>query len=157
MQKIMTCLGFNNQAEDAVNLYTSVVKNSEILSVTRSDEAGPGPAGSVLAMSFVLDGQEFMALNGGPPFTHTIGMSIVVRCETQAEIDELWEKLSEGGEKVQCGWLTDKFGVSWQIVPAILPKLMSDPNPAKARSVMQALMQMKKLDIAQLQAAHDQP
>lgn len=154
MQKIMTCLGFNNQAEEAVNFYTSVVRNSKILSTTRSGDAGPSPKGSLLAATFQLDGQEFMVLNGGPPFTFSIGMSIVINCETQAEIDELWEKLSEGGAQVQCGWLTDKFGVSWQIVPRVLVEMLSDPNPAKSQPVMQAMLQMKKLDIARLKQAY---
>jgi len=156
MQKIVTCLGFNNQAEEAVNFYTSIVKNSKILSATRYVDAGPGPKGSLMVATFLLDGQEFMALNGGPPFTFSIGMSIVIKCETQAEIDEYWEKLSEGGQKVQCGWLTDKFGVSWQIVPRMLGELASDPNPAKSQSVMRAMLQMKKLDIAKLKEAYEQ-
>jgi predicted 3-demethylubiquinone-9 3-methyltransferase (glyoxalase superfamily) len=156
MQNIVTCLGFNNQAEEAVNFYTSIVKNSKILSTTRYGDAGPGPKGSLMVATFLLDGQEFMALNGGPPFTFSIGMSIVIKCETQAEIDEYWEKLSEGGQKVQCGWLTDKFGVSWQIVPRVLGELASDPNPAKSQSVMRAMLQMKKLDIAKLKEAYEQ-
>jgi predicted 3-demethylubiquinone-9 3-methyltransferase (glyoxalase superfamily) len=154
MQNVITCLGFNNQAEEAVNLYTSVIKNSKILSMVRHGDAGPGPKGSLLVATFLLDGQEFMALNGGPPFTFTMGMSIVRKCETQAEIDELWERLSEGGQKIECGWLTDRFGVSWQIVPAALGQWMSDPQ--KAPAVLEALMQMKKLDIATLQQAYDQ-
>jgi predicted 3-demethylubiquinone-9 3-methyltransferase (glyoxalase superfamily) len=157
MQKIITCLGFNNQAEEAVNFYTSIIKNSEILGTARSGDAGPGPKGSLLAATFMLDGQEFMALNGGPSFTFAMGMSIVIRCETQDEIDSLWEQLSEGGKKVQCGWLTDKFGVSWQIVPRILPELLNDPDPRKSQSVMNAMLQMTKLDIAGLKAAHDRP
>jgi len=156
MQKIITCLGFNNQAEEAVNFYTSVIKNSKILSTSRYGDTGPGPKGSLLAATFVLDGQEFMALNGGPAFTFSSATSIVIKCETQAEIDELWEKLSEGGAKVQCGWLTDKFGLSWQIVPKALGELINDRNPAKAQSVMKALLQMTKLDIAKLQQAYDQ-
>jgi predicted 3-demethylubiquinone-9 3-methyltransferase (glyoxalase superfamily) len=155
MQKIVTCLGFNAQAEEAINFYTSIVPNSKILSVTRTGEAGPGPKGSVLAASFLLDGQEFMALNGGPSFTFSIGMSIVIKCETQAEIDALWERLSAGGQKVQCGWLTDKFGVSWQIVPRILPELLSDPDPRKSQNVMREMLQMTKLDIAKLKEARE--
>ena len=155
MQKIITCLGFNDRAEEAVNFYTSTVRNSRILTMSRNGDGGPGPQGSLLAATFLLDGQEFMALNGGPPFKFAIGMSIVIRCDTQEEIDSLWEKLSEGGEQVQCGWLTDKFGVSWQIVPSILGKLMSDPDPRKSQNVMKALLPMKKLDIAKLQEAHD--
>jgi predicted 3-demethylubiquinone-9 3-methyltransferase (glyoxalase superfamily) len=156
MQKIVTCLGFDNRAEEAVNFYTSVVKNSKIVSTSRYGEGGRMPKGTLLAATFLLDGQEFMALNGGPPFKFSIGASIVIKCETQVEIDELWEKLSAGGEKVQCGWLTDKFGLSWQIVPAVLGKLMDDPNPAKSQAVMQALLQMKKLEVAKLQEAYAQ-
>jgi predicted 3-demethylubiquinone-9 3-methyltransferase (glyoxalase superfamily) len=155
VQNVITCLGFNNQAEEAVNFYTSIVKNSKILSTTRYGDAGPGPRGSLLAASFLLDGQEFMALNGGPSFTFGIGMSIVIKCETQAEIDQLWERLSEGGQKVQCGWLTDKFGVSWQIVPRVLPQLLNDPNPAKSQRVMKAMLQMTKLDIGKLKEAYE--
>ena len=130
MQKVITCLGFNDQAEEAINFYTSVVKNSKIVSVTRYGGAGPGPKGSVMAASFLLDGQEFMALNGGPSFTFTIGMSIVIKCETQAEIDELWERLSERGQKGPCGWLTDRFGVSCHIVPIAVVEMAIDLNPA---------------------------
>ena len=155
MQKIVTCLGFNNNGEEAINFYTSSVKNSKITSISRSGDAGPGPKGSMLAATFTLDGQEFMALNGGPTFTFTPGMSIVVRCEDQAEIDSLWEKLlSGGGHEVQCGWLTDKFGVSWQIIPKALGQWMSG-TPAKAGAVMQALLKMNKLDIGTLQKAYD--
>ena len=157
MQKIITCLGFDSQAEEAVNFYTSTIKNSKILSTSRYGDSGPGPKGSVLAMNFVLDGQEFMALNGGAPFTFSIGMSIVVRCETQAEIDSLWEALSAGGQKVECGWLTDKYGVSWQIVPSALGAMVADPDRRKSQSVMKALLQMKKLDIARLKEAYEHP
>jgi predicted 3-demethylubiquinone-9 3-methyltransferase (glyoxalase superfamily) len=155
MQKVITCLGFDRQAEEAIQFYTSVVPNSRILGMFRCGDAGPFPKGTLLAGSFVLDGQEFMAINGGPQFTHTVGMSIVIRCETQAEIDRLWEKLSEGGQQVQCGWLTDRFGVSWQIVPRVLPELLGDPDPSKSAKVMQAMLQMKKLEVARLQAARD--
>jgi predicted 3-demethylubiquinone-9 3-methyltransferase (glyoxalase superfamily) len=154
MQKVVTCLGFNNNAEEAINFYTSIVKNSKILTVSRNGDAGPGPKGSLLAATFTLDGQEFMALNGGPQFTFSVGMSIMVRCDTQTEIDELWERLLEGGQEVQCGWLTDKFGVSWQIIPRALGEWMSG-GPAKAQSVMQALLKMKKLDIAKLKQAYE--
>jgi predicted 3-demethylubiquinone-9 3-methyltransferase (glyoxalase superfamily) len=154
MPKVVTCLGFNNNGEEAINFYTSLIKNSKILTISRSGDAGPGPKGSMLAATFTLDGQEYMALNGGPQFTFSIGMSLMVRCDNQAEIDELWEKLSAGGQEVQCGWLTDKFGVSWQIVPRALSQWMSG-SPAKAQSVMQALLKMTKLDIAALQRAHD--
>jgi predicted 3-demethylubiquinone-9 3-methyltransferase (glyoxalase superfamily) len=155
MQKIVTCIGFNNQAEEAVNFYTSVVKNSRILSATRFGDSGPGPKGGLVAASFLLDGQEFLALNGGPSFTHTVGMSIVIKCETQTEIDELWSRLSDGGQPGQCGWLTDRFGVSWQVVPRALPQLLGDPNPKKATAAMQAMLQMRKLDMAALQRAAD--
>jgi predicted 3-demethylubiquinone-9 3-methyltransferase (glyoxalase superfamily) len=154
MQKVVTCLGFNNNAEEAINFYTSIVKDSKILTVSRNGDAGPGPKGSLLAATFMLDGQEFMALNGGPQFRFSVGMSIMVRCDTQAEIDELWESLLEGGQEVQCGWLTDKFGVSWQIIPRALGEWMSG-GPAKAQSVMQALLKMKKLDIAKLKQAYE--
>jgi predicted 3-demethylubiquinone-9 3-methyltransferase (glyoxalase superfamily) len=153
MQKIVTCLGFNNQAEEAINFYTSVVPNSRILSTTRHGDSGPGPKGTLLAATFLLDGQEFMALNGGPSFTFSVGTSIMIKCETQAEIDSLWSKLSEGGREVQCGWITDRFGLSWQIVPRILPELLNDPDPKKAQRVMRAMLQMVKLDIAGLEAA----
>lgn len=155
MQTVITCLGFNDQAEEAVNFYTSIVKNSKIVSTARYGEAGPGPKGTVLAMEFLLNGREFMALNGGPSFTFAIGMSIVIKCETQAEIDELWERLSEGGQKVQCGWLTDKFGVSWQIVPAVLLEMLTDPNPATSQRVMKAMLEMTKLDISKLKQAYE--
>jgi predicted 3-demethylubiquinone-9 3-methyltransferase (glyoxalase superfamily) len=155
MQKIVTCLGFNDQAEAAVKFYTSVIPNSKILSMTRHGDSGPGPKDALLAASFELNGQEFMALNGGPSFTFAVGTSIMIKCDTQAEVDALWDKLSEGGRQVQCGWVTDKFGLSWQIVPRILPELLSDPNPKKSQSVMRAMLQMQKLDIAQLQAAHE--
>jgi predicted 3-demethylubiquinone-9 3-methyltransferase (glyoxalase superfamily) len=156
MQKVVTCLGFNNQAEEAVDFYTSTIPNSKWLTRTRAGEGGPLPNGSLLAATFLLDGQEFLALNGGPPFTFSIGMSILIKCEAQAEIDHLWEKLSEGGQKGQCGWLTDKFGVSWQIVPRILPELLGDTDPRRAASVMQAMLKMTKLDIAKLMAAREQ-
>ena len=155
MQKILTCLGFNDQAEEAVNFYTSVIKDSEILTTTRFGEGGPGPKGSLIAATFVLHGQEFLALNGGPSFTFTTGMSIVINCDTQAEIDSLWTQLSEGGAPGPCGWLTDKFGVSWQIVPTVLSKLLNDPDPGKAQAAMTAMLSMTKLDIAQLEAARD--
>jgi predicted 3-demethylubiquinone-9 3-methyltransferase (glyoxalase superfamily) len=156
MQKLVTCLGFDSRAEEAVNFYTAVVRNSRVVSTSRYGEGGRMPKGTLLAATFVLDGQEFMALNGGPPFKFSIGTSVVIKCDTQHEIDELWDKLSEGGEKVQCGWLTDKFGMSWQIVPAVLGQLINDPNPAKSQAVMNALLQMKKLEIDRLKEAHAQ-
>ena len=153
MQKITTFLWFNNNAEEAANYYTSIFKNSKILDVSRYGEVGPGPKGSVMIVKFQLAGQEFVALNGGPQFKFTEAISLMVNCESQQEIDELWRKLSAGGEESQCGWLKDKFGLSWQIVPTELGKLMSAKDPAKANRVMQALLQMKKLDIAKLQQA----
>lgn len=153
MQNIMTCLGFNDRAEEAVNFYTSVFKSSRILSTSRFGEAGPGPKGSVMAIWFELNGQQFLALNGGPPFTFTIGMSLVVNCGTQEEIDYYWEKLSEGGEKSMCGWLTDKFGVSWQVVPTMIAELMSDP--AKSDRAMKEVLQMRKIDLATLKRVEE--
>jgi predicted 3-demethylubiquinone-9 3-methyltransferase (glyoxalase superfamily) len=155
MQKITTFLTFNDRAEEAVNFYTSVFKNSKILSTSRYGDLGPGPKGSLMTATFQLAGQEFMALNGGPSFKFAQGISLFVNCETQAEIDELWEKLSEGGEKVACGWLTDKFGVSWQIVPSVLGRLLNDKDPERSKRVMQAMLQMKKLDIQKLKQAYE--
>jgi len=156
MNKITPCLWFDDNAEEAVNFYVSIFKNSKILSVARYGEAGPRPEGMVMTMTFQLDGQEFMALNGGPEFKFTEAISFYVNCKTQAEVDELWEKLSAGGEEVQCGWLKDKFGLSWQIVPAILGELLGDKDAGKAARVMQAMLQMKKIDIAGLQRAYEQ-
>jgi predicted 3-demethylubiquinone-9 3-methyltransferase (glyoxalase superfamily) len=156
MQKIVTFLTFNNQAEEAVNLYTSVFKNSKIVSISRYGEAGPGPQGSVMSTAFLLEGQEFIALNGGPQFTFTDGISLFVNCETQQEVDELWDKLSEGGEKGPCGWLKDKFGVSWQIIPTALGQMLGDKDPKKSQNVMQAMLQMTKIDIATLRRAYEQ-
>ena len=153
MQKITTFLWFNNDAEEAANYYTSIFKNSKILDVSRYGDVGPGPKGSVMIVKFQLAGQEFVALNGGPQFKFTEAISLMVNCESQQEIDELWRKLTAGGQESQCGWLKDKFGLSWQIVPTELGKLMSAKDPAKANRVMQALLQMKKLDIAKLQQA----
>ena len=153
MQKITTFLWFNNDAEEAANYYTSIFKNSKILDVSRYGDVGPGPKGSVMIVKFQLAGQEFVALNGGPQFKFTEAISLMVNCESQQEIDELWRKLTTGGQESQCGWLKDKFGLSWQIVPTELGKLMSAKDPAKANRVMQALLQMKKLDIAKLQQA----
>jgi predicted 3-demethylubiquinone-9 3-methyltransferase (glyoxalase superfamily) len=156
MSKITPFLTFDDQAEEAVNLYVSLFKNSKILSINRFGEGAPMPAGTVMTVSFVLDGQEFTALNGGPHFTFTDGFSLFVNCETQAEVDELWEKLSAGGEKGQCGWLKDKFGMSWQIIPTALSELLGDKDPRKAQNVMQAMLQMTKIDIATLRRAYDQ-
>lgn len=160
MQKISPCLWFDNQAEEAVNFYTSIFKNSKIGSVARYDEAGAAasgrPKGSVMTISFQLEGQEFLALNGGPIFKFTEAVSFIVDCKTQNEIDEFWLKLSKGGEEGPCGWLKDKFGLSWQIVPAVLGKMLSNPDPNKSHRVMQAMLQMKKIDIEALKKAYDQ-
>ena len=153
MQKITTFLWFNNDAEEAANYYTSIFKNSKILDVSRYGDVGPGPKGPVMIVKFQLAGQEFVALNGGPQFKFTEAISLMVNCDNQQEIDELWRKLTAGGQESQCGWLKDKFGLSWQIVPTELGKLMSAKDPAKANRVMQALLQMEKLDIAKLQQA----
>ena len=154
MPKTVPCLWFDTQAEDAAKLYTSLFKNSRILQVTRYGVAGPGPNGSVMTVRFVLDGQEFLGLNGGPVVHFNEAVSFVVKCESQKELDQYWTALSEGGAEVQCGWLKDRFGLSWQIVPAALDKLMDDREPDKRDRVMQALLAMKKLDIAALERAH---
>ncbi len=156
MQKIVPFVWFDGKAEEAMNFYVSIFKNSKIGEVTRYGKAGPGPAGTVMSATFQLEGQEFYALNGGPHFSFTPAISFFVNCETQQEVDELWEKLSEGGEIQQCGWLQDKYGLSWQIIPTILGKLLRDKDPAKAQRVMQAMLQMKKIDIARLKQASDQ-
>jgi predicted 3-demethylubiquinone-9 3-methyltransferase (glyoxalase superfamily) len=155
MQKITPFLWFDNQAEEAAKFYVSVFKNSKILSVSRFQDAGPGQNEKVTVVEFVLDGQKVTALNGGPYFKLTEAFSFLVDCETQQEVDTLWEKLSEGGSKSQCGWLKDKFGLSWQVVPTILGKLMSDPDPKKSRRVMEAMLKMSRLDIATLQRAYE--
>lgn len=147
MQKITPFLWFNDNAEEAMNFYVSIFKNSKILDLRRFGDAGPGPKGKVFTGTFMLEGQRFMALNGGPTFHFTEAISLFVDCKTQEEVDELWEKLSEGGEKSQCGWLKDKFGLSWQIVPARIGELVSHPK------AMQAMMGMKKLDITALERA----
>jgi predicted 3-demethylubiquinone-9 3-methyltransferase (glyoxalase superfamily) len=156
MQKITPFLWFDGKAEEAMNFYVSIFKNSKVGKVSRYGEAGPGPKGSVMSATFQLDGQEFFALNGGPQFSFTPAISFFVNCETQQEVDELWEKLSDGGRKDRCGWLADKYGLSWQIVPSILGKLLQDPDPKKASQVMQAMLKMDKFDIKDLQQAHDQ-
>lgn len=155
MQKITTFLTYNGRAEEAVKLYTSVFPHSRIVKTTRYGDAGPGPKGSVMTIAFELDGQPFVALNGGPSFTFSQGISLSVNCETQAELDLVWEGLCAGGKPIQCGWLTDRFGVSWQIVPARMGELIGDPDPAKARRTMEAMLKMVKLDIGALQRAHD--
>lgn len=156
MQKILPCLWFDKQAEEAVMFYTAIFKNSKKDKVSYYGDEGPGNKGSVLTMTFQINGQEFMALNGGPEYKFTPAMSLFVNCVDQEEVDNFWEKLSEGGEKGQCGWLTDKYGVSWQIVPTILGELMSDTDVKKVAKVMHALLQMKKLDIALLKKAYEQ-
>ena len=154
MHKISPFLWFDNQAEEAVKFYTSIFKNSKIGSVSRYGDAGPGPKGSVMVMDFELEGQKFTALNGGPVYKFTPAISFFVSCESQEEVDYLWDHLSQGGETEQCGWLKDKFGLSWQIVPTILGELMSDPDPEKAGRVTQAMLKMTKLDIAELKRAY---
>ncbi|HLP98635.1 MAG TPA: VOC family protein [Sideroxyarcus sp.] len=159
MQKIIPFLWFNDQAEEAANHYVSIFKNSKVTRIDRyqadSAEVSGRPDGSVMTVTFELDGQTFTALNGGPVFKFSEAISFVVNCDTQAEVDELWRKLTAGGEEIQCGWLKDKFGVSWQIVPTIMDTLLRAPNPAKASKVWQAMLTMKKIDIAALQRAHD--
>ncbi|MGZ4829627.1 MAG: VOC family protein, partial [Candidatus Angelobacter sp.] len=143
------------KAEEAVNFYVSIFKNSKIVSIARYGEAGPGPKGSVMTAAFQLEGQDFVALNGGPQYKFTPAISFVVNCETQEEVDDLWEKLSAGGRKDRCAWLTDKFGVSWQIVPTVLSKLLQDKDPEKVKRVMQAMLQMDKIDINRLKQAYE--
>jgi predicted 3-demethylubiquinone-9 3-methyltransferase (glyoxalase superfamily) len=158
MQKITPFLWFDNQAEEAARFYTSIFKNSKIVETARYGDEGPKvagkPKGSVMTIKFQLDGQEFIALNGGPEFNFTEAVSFVINCKTQQEVDELWEKLSVGGEEVQCGWLKDKFGLSWQVVPTILTELIQDIDPQKSQRVMNAMLQMKKLDIKGLEQAY---
>lgn len=153
--KIATCLWFDGKAEEAARFYTGVFKDSSIGDVMRYTDAGPGPAGSVLSVTFHLEGREFIALNGGPQFTFTPAISMFVKCESQAEVDTLWDKLLEGGgTPQQCGWLADRYGVCWQIVPTVLGKMLQDKDPAKAKRVMEAMMQMVKLDVQALEAAY---
>jgi predicted 3-demethylubiquinone-9 3-methyltransferase (glyoxalase superfamily) len=156
MQKITPCLWFDTEAEEAAELYVSLFGDAKILDVTHYGEAGPRPAGSVMTVSFVLEGQEYMALNGGPEFPFTEAVSFSVSCEDQAEVDRLWARLLEGGGvESQCGWLKDRFGLSWQIIPTALPRLMSDPDPARAQRAMAAMLQMVKIDVAALEKAAD--
>ncbi len=156
MQTVTPFLWFDNQAEEAANFYVSIFKNSKVVNVVRYGDAGPGPKGTVMIATFQLDGQDFTALNGGPQFTFSPAVSFVVDCKTQQEVDKLWEKLSEGGEKLQCGWLKDKYGLSWQIVPSILPELMQSKDEKKSQNVMKAMLQMTKMDIKRLQQAYDE-
>ena len=155
MQKITTFLWFNDQAEEAMKFYVSVFKNGKVLSVNRMPEGTPGAKGQVLGGSFEIEGQEFMVLNGGPQFPFTEAISLFVSCETQKEVDELWERLSAGGSKDRCGWLKDRYGLSWQIIPTALGRMLGDKDPAKAGRVMEAMLKMSKLDIATLVRAYD--
>ncbi|MFZ3213071.1 MAG: VOC family protein [Terriglobales bacterium] len=157
MGKITPFLWFDDKAEEAANFYTSIFKNSRIVGISRYGEAGPGPKGAVMSVTFELEGQKFMALNGGPTFTFTPAISFFVSCENQQEVDELREKLSAGGKKDRCGWLRDKYGVSWQIIPTALMELMGDPDPKKSSRVMKAMLEMDKIDIQRLQQAYQQP
>ena len=156
MQKITPSLWFNDQAEEAMNFYVSIFKNSKILGVSRYGDAGPGPAGTVMAGTFQLEGQEFFVINGGSEFAFTEAISLYVNCETQQEVDDLWAKLTAGGEESQCGWLKDKFGLSWQIIPTALQELLSDPDPVKSQNVMRAMLKMRKIDIQALRDASQQ-
>src|SRR6185436_11078309 len=153
MRKITPFLWFDNQAEEAVKFYTSIFKNSRIGKIARYGDTGPGPKGTVMTVEFQLEGQEFVALNGGPHFKFTEAISFVVNCKTQAEVDKFWKKLSAGGKKVQCGWLKDKYGLSWQIVPTVLGELVSSKDAAKSQHVMEAMLKMDKLDIKKLKQA----
>jgi predicted 3-demethylubiquinone-9 3-methyltransferase (glyoxalase superfamily) len=155
VQKITPFLWFDSQAEEAANFYVSIFKNSKVGRVTRYGEGAPGPKGTAMSVTFELDGQEFYALNGGPHYTFTPAISFFVNCETQQEVDELWEKLSAGGEESRCGWLKDKYGLSWQIIPSALGKMLQDKDPTKARRVMEAMLQMGKIGIDRLQQAYD--
>ena len=156
MQKITPFLWFDGQAEEAMNFYISIFKDSKIINVSRYGEAGPGPKGTVMSATFQLEGQQFMALNGGPHFTFTPAISLFVNCEVQEEVDELWKKLSAGGSEERCGWLKDKFGLSWQIIPSALGKLLGDKDPEKAKRVMMAMLKMNKIEVKKLQEAYDQ-
>ena len=155
MQKIVPFLWFNDNAEEAMNFYVSIFKNSKVGRVTRYGDAGPGPKGSVMWCTFTLEGQEFHALNGGPQFKFTPAISLFVNCETQQEVDALWEKLSADKKAEQCGWLKDRYGISWQIVPTVLVPMLGDKDPQKAKRVMQAMLQMKKMDIQKLTEAYE--
>jgi predicted 3-demethylubiquinone-9 3-methyltransferase (glyoxalase superfamily) len=160
MQKVNLCLWFDDQAEEAVNFYTSIFKNSSIDAVThyseRQAKVSQRPAGSVMTIGFVLDGQDYLALNGGPVFKHSPAMSLVVNCDSQADIDEMWDKLLAGGSAMECGWLTDKFGISWQVVPRTIGMMMKNGTPAQIDNMMKAIMTMVKLDMATIQRAYEQ-
>jgi predicted 3-demethylubiquinone-9 3-methyltransferase (glyoxalase superfamily) len=154
-QKITPCLWFDMKAEQAVAHYLTIFKGSRVVSTARYGDAGPGPKGAVMTILFEIEGQRFLALNGGPQFAFTPAISLIVDCVDQAEVDALWERLGEGGKPGQCGWLADKFGVSWQIVPSIIPRIIESGDPAAIERVMRAIMPMKKLDIAKLQQAYE--
>ena len=156
LKKITPCLWFDSDGEEAAGFYTSIFENSRILHVSHYGSAGPRPEGMVMTVNFELDGQEFIALNGGPEFTFDEAISFQVNCESQEEVDTFWTKLSAGGEEGPCGWLKDKFGVSWQIVPTVLDELIRDPDPERSQRAMKAMLAMKKLDIAELERAADQ-
>lgn len=155
MQKITPFLWFDDKAEEAVSFYVSIFKNSKVNEVARYGEDGPGQPGAVMTCAFQLEGQDFVALNGGPEFSFSPAISFVVDCKSQEEVDGLWDRLLEGGQPQQCGWLTDKYGLSWQIVPSVLSELLRDPDPEKSSRVMQAMLKMVKLDIAALQQAYE--
>jgi len=163
MQRIKTFLWFDDQAEEAANFYVKVFSerpgatpgSSKVLELSRYGEAGPGATGTVMTVSFQLEGQEFIALNGGPEFHFTEAVSLYVNCESQEEVDDLWAKLTDGGEEIACGWLKDRYGLAWQIAPTILLELVSDPDPAKSQAAMKAMLDMKKIDIAELRRAYD--
>ncbi len=156
MQKITPFLWFDDKAEEAMHFYTSIFKNSKVGRISRYGEGGPRPKGTVMSVTFQLEGQEFMALNGGPEFAFTPAISLFVNCETQAEVDELWEKLSAGGKKERCGWLKDKYGLSWQIIPSALGQMMQDQDAEKSKRVMKAMLQMDKIEIKTLKQAYEQ-
>jgi len=155
MQKITPFLWFDGNAEEAMNFYVSIFKNSKVGRISRYGDAGPGPKGTVMSVTFQLEGQEFMALNGGPHFSFSPAISLFVSCETQEEVDELWEKLSASGKKEKCGWLKDKYGLSWQIIPATLGQLMQDKDPERSKRVMNAMLQMDKIEIKKLKQAYE--
>ena len=155
MQKINPFLWFDGKAEEAANFYVSVFKESKLVNVARYGDAGPGPKGTAMSATFDLAGQRFIALNGGPQFKFSEAISFLINCETQQEVDELWENLSAGGEKSRCGWLKDKYGLSWQVIPKVLGEMLQDKDPKKSQRVMQAMLQMTKIDIARLKQAHD--
>jgi len=155
MQKITPYLWFDTEAEEAVEFYTSIFDDSRILEVARYGPAGPGPAGTAMNVVFELEGQKFIALNGGPEFKFNESISFYVECETQEEVDTLWNKLTDGGEESMCGWLKDRYGLSWQIIPKALPRLLGDPDAEKSACVMQAMLQMRKIDVGELELARE--